>query len=64
MVIRGLFHARNDTHPTILVKYARNGVPERTTGSYIVGEFLKHVAGRRTYISYRNGEKEEEYPEV
>lgn len=55
---------RYDTHPTILVKYARNGVPERTTGSCIVGESLKHIANRRTYVADRNGEKEEKYPEV
>ena len=52
------------THPAILVKYARNGVPERTTGSCIVGEFLEHVANRRTYIADRDSEKEEKYPKV
>jgi len=29
------------THPAILVKYARKGVPERTTGSWTRGEFAK-----------------------
>ena len=30
-----------ETHPAILVKYARKGVPERTTGSWTRGEFAK-----------------------
>ena len=46
------------------MKYARNGVPERTTGSCVVGEYSKHVANRRTYVSDRDGEKEEKYPKV
>jgi len=59
-----LFHTRRNTHPAILVKYARNGVPERTTGSCIVGEYSKQVASRGTHVADRNGEKEEKYPEV
>ena len=30
-----------ETHPAILVKYARKGVPERTTGSWTRGKFAK-----------------------
>ena len=30
-----------ETHPAIPVKYARKGVPERTTGSWTRGEFAK-----------------------
>jgi len=41
-----------------------NGVPERTTGSCIIGELLEHVGNRRAYVADRNGEKEEEYPKV
>ena len=63
-MIRDLCHTRYSTYPAILVKYARNGVPESTTGSCVVGESLKRVASRRTYIADSNREKEEKYPKV
>ena len=46
------------------MKYARNGVPERTTGSWIADKSSERITNRRTYVANRDGEKEEKYPEV
>ena len=50
------------THPAILVKYARKGVPERTTGSWTRGPFAKEKGKYGTHVSDSNSEKEEKDP--
>ena len=52
------------TYPAILVKYARNGVPERTTGSWMRLNPYSKKRKHGTHVSDSNCEKEEKNPEV